>query len=187
MKKVSASIQYYFYFSITMFLIFIIILINFNTEYDFDPDFIKNLPWNKRSMYIKQKELISKLRDKKYYNDKDFVLINQLINISKELKDEKTLEFANSIKFSYILYDLKYSEFYNLDFIDFKSKLGLFLLSGNADYLESIIKNVDQKEKIIILLLIDKFYPEIIDSVIKYFTEDEINILKKINSIIIGE
>ncbi|KLO23338.1 hypothetical protein X275_03230 [Marinitoga sp. 1197] len=181
---------YYLLFILTMLLIVITIIINYNSNYSFDPEYIKELPWNKRTSYIKQKELLIKLEGKNYFNDEDIILINQLISISTALKDDKTLKIAQKYKLDFLLYSIKNlmndnSIYDYINNIDFKTKIQLFLLSNNNNYISNLIKNMNKKEKLQMLFILKIFYPEKFNNLKNLFDKKDIEdielIIKYIN------
>ncbi|WP_129408824.1 hypothetical protein [Marinitoga lauensis] len=176
---------YYLLFILTLLLITVIIIVNYNSNYSFDPDYVKNLPWNKRSSYIKQKEILTKLENKKSYTDKDLLLINQLISISYALKDIETLEYAQKLKYEYLIASLKQlsntkkiEEFMGKS--DFKTELGLYLLTNNEKFLTEIIKKSSRTEKLQILFILNLFYPEELKKVSYLFDKKDIENIKLI-------
>ncbi|WP_175420261.1 hypothetical protein [Marinitoga sp. 1154] len=181
---------YYLLFILTLLLIVITIIINYNSNYSFDPEYIKELPWNKRTSYIKQKELLIKLEGKNNFNDEDIILINQLISISTALKDDKTLKIAQKYKLDFLLYSIKNlmndnSIYDYINNIDFKTKMQLFLLSNNNNYISNLIKNMNKKEKLQMLFILKIFYPEKFNNLKVLFDKKDIEdielIIKYIN------
>ncbi|KLO24222.1 hypothetical protein [Marinitoga sp. 1155] len=181
---------YYLLFILTLLLIVITIIINYNSNYSFDPEYIKELPWNKRTSYIKQKELLIKLEGKNNFNDEDIILINQLISISTALKDDKTLKIAQKYKLDFLLYSIKNlmndnSIYDYINNIDFKTKMQLFLLSNNNNYISNLIKNMNKKEKLQMLFILKIFYPEKFNNLKVLFDKKDIedieSIIKYIN------
>ncbi|WGS64177.1 hypothetical protein [Marinitoga aeolica] len=177
--KIKLFQPYYLLFALTLLLIAVIIIVNYNSNYSFDPDYVKNLPWNKRSSYIRQKEILTKLEHKKSYTDKDLLLINQLISISFALEDIDTLEYAQKLKYEYLITSFKQlsNEKKFEDFIDklnFKNKLGLYLLSDNEKFLIKLIRKSSRTEKLQILFILNLFYPEKLKKVSYLFSKKDI-------------
>lgn len=183
-KLINQILQpYYLLFGLTIFLIIAVIIANYKTGTNFDPNYIKNLPWQKRTSYLKKKELISKLKDKKFYTDKDLILINELIGISKTLEDKKTLEYAERLKYSYLVSSLKEmtgsSNINILKNMSFKEKLSLYTLTGNKEYLMDIMKNSDKIQKIMVLLILKQYYPNEFEIISKNFMSEDIKYIEK--------
>ncbi|SHE27394.1 hypothetical protein SAMN02745164_00046 [Marinitoga hydrogenitolerans DSM 16785] len=176
---------YYVLFFLTIMLILLIIIFNYKFHYSFDPDYIKTLSWNKRSSYIKQREILSKLKNKQFYTEKDLILINQLISISNVLKDNKTFKYAQKLKFDFLFNSLK--DFSNSSYLftftkdmSLNEKIVTYLLSKNEKYLEAVLKESSEKEKMLFLYMLNLFFPEKIQNFYKYFTKTEIDNIKLI-------
>lgn len=170
---------FYILFALTICMIILVIIINYNADYNFDLEYIKTLPWNKRSTYIKQKEYLSKLKNKENYTDEDLILFNQLISISKVLEDTDTMKYVQKLKYEYLLSSIKNiinsENFENLIVSDvFKTKLGLYLLYGEDKLLVGLIKNSTSKERLQILYLLKIFYPDKVKNYEKFYTKEEI-------------
>lgn len=164
-KKIKTLGSYYMFFFLTVFLIITVILFNKNTNPNLDVDTIKSLPWNHRSTYIKQMELISRLKNKKSYDERDLIYIDNLINLSLLLKDEKTLNYAQSIKLDFLLRSLKNltsisSSFDYISNLDFNEKLAILILNENAKLLNYLLENSTQEERAQLMSILKILYPD---------------------------
>ncbi|KAF2955657.1 hypothetical protein [Marinitoga sp. 38H-ov] len=186
LSKIYKSLPiYYILFFSTLFLIFLLIFINYKTTRDFDPNYIKSLPWEKRTSFLREVELISKLKNKKSYKDEDLAIINELISVAIALKDEETLKFAEKIKYDYLINSL--NTISNLKFIsdftnnlEFRRKMGLFMYSNNDIFLKNINKNLDKIDKIILYLTLWKYNSNKLNALSIYYTKDELNYIENI-------
>ncbi|MBM7558483.1 hypothetical protein [Marinitoga litoralis] len=173
---------YYILFASTLLLILLILFVNYKTTQEFDPNYIKSLPWQKRTSYLREKELLTKLRDKKYYTDKDLILINELIGVAKVLEHEDTIKYGEKIKYDYLIYTLKnISDFESIDdlmkYLSTKEKLGLFLFSGNEKFIENLKDNLNEKDKVILYLLISNYFPEKLEIIKEYINDDDLKFI----------
>lgn len=140
-------------FALILGLIVLVIIINKNSNTSLSSRQINDFPWNKRSVYIKQLELLSKLKHISLNDKNALTYINQLILISENLEDNKTLEYARNLKIQYLLSHinqlLKNSEDYRyINELSFNEKLSLYLLTKDENLMNYIIETSSEYEKI---------------------------------------
>lgn len=146
------ELNYFFLFFLTIFLIFLILIANYNTykNNDVNIQIIKSYPWEQRSSYIKEMELYSKLANKNYLTNNDLPRIEELISISEKIKDLRMLNYSLNLKYKFLLDQInlltesKYINFI-LKNVDFKTKMGLLLLTGNTNIISTF--NPEELEK----------------------------------------
>jgi hypothetical protein len=176
---------YYILFFSTIFLILLLIFINYKTTRDFDPNYIKSLPWEKRTTFLREVELLSKLKNKSIYKDEDLITINELIGVAIALKDDETLKFAEKLKYDYLINSLNtisklrfINDFTNN--LEFRKKLGLFMYSNDDIFLNNINMNLDKLDKIILYLTLWKYNSTKLNAISIYYTKDELNYIDSI-------
>ncbi|AEX86204.1 hypothetical protein XO10_09000 [Marinitoga sp. 1135] len=151
LKKIFSA--YNLLFAVVLGLIFLVIIINKNANTSLSSRQINDFPWNKRSVYIKQLELLSKLKHISLNDENVLTYINQLILISKNLEDNKTLEYAHDLKIKYLLSHIKQllEDSKNYEYIDdlsFNEKVSLYLLTKDERLMNYIIEKSNEFEKI---------------------------------------